>query len=117
MKSNYLILDMQSDLIYVDGPNGKSPLGEQVRARDIAAKTAATIKKARYVGIKRNYYSGVSTQAAVKATVRDVHDRDFDIVVVEDACCTHYEEDHKNSMASIPRFCRAVSSDAIDFTS
>ena len=192
MKSIYLILDMQNDLIHVDGPNGKSPLGELVRARDIVAKTAATIKKARdagvtvgfvrvgfsadyhecpknspvfggapkaglfklggwgteihpdlpaqpgdvqvtkhrvspfysttlmaqlsAAGIQRIYCSGVSTQAAVQATVRDAHDRDFDVVVVEDACCAHSEEEHKNSMASIARFCRAVSSDAIDFT-
>ena len=192
MKSIYLILDMQNDLIHVDGPNGKSPLGEQVRARDIVAKTAATIKKARAAGvavgfvrvgfsadyhecpknspvfggapkaglfklggwgteihpdlpaqpgdvqvtkhrvspfysttlmaqlsaagIQRIYCSGVSTQAVVQATVRDAHDRDFDVVVVEDACCAHSEEEHKNSMASIARFCRAVSSDAIDFT-
>ena len=192
MKSIYLILDMQNDLIHVDGPNGKSPLGEQVRARDIVAKTAATIRKARdagvavgfvrvgfsadyhecpknspvfggapkaglfklggwgteihpdlpaqpgdvqvtkhrvspfysttlmaqlsAAGIQRIYCSGVSTQAVVQATVRDAHDRDFDVVVVEDACCAHSEEEHKNSMASIARFCRAVSSDAIDFT-
>ncbi len=192
MKSIYLILDMQNDLVHVDGPNGKSPLGEQVRARDIVAKTAATIRKARdagvavgfvrvgfsadyhecpknspvfggapkaglfklggwgteihpdlpaqpgdvqvtkhrvspfysttlmaqlsAAGIQRIYCSGVSTQAVVQATVRDAHDRDFDVVVVEDACCAHSEEEHKNSMASIARFCRAVSSDAIDFT-
>ena len=67
-------------------------------------------------GIQRIYCSGVSTQAVVQATVRDAHDRDFDVVVVEDACCAHSEEEHKNSMASIARFCRAVSSDAIDFT-
>lgn len=192
MKSIYLILDMQNDLVHVDGPNGKSPLGEQVKARDIVAKTAATIRKARdagvavgfvrvgfsadyhecpknspvfggapkaglfklggwgteihpdlpaqpgdvqvtkhrvspfysttlmaqlsAAGIQRIYCSGVSTQAVVQATVRDAHDRDFDVVVVEDACCAHSEEEHKNSMASIARFCRAVSSDAIDFT-
>ncbi|MCC2632232.1 MAG: hypothetical protein K0S48_118 [Ramlibacter sp.] len=28
MKSIYLILDMQNDLVSADGPNGKSPLGE-----------------------------------------------------------------------------------------
>ncbi|MBO9652228.1 MAG: cysteine hydrolase [Variovorax sp.] len=193
MKSIYLILDMQNDLVHADGPNGKSPLGEQVRNRRVVENTAAALKKARTAGvavgfvrvgfspeyqecpknspvfsgapkaglfklgsfgteihpaleqkpgdvqvvkhrvspfysttlmaqlsaagIQRIYCSGVSTQAVVQATVRDGHDRDFEMVVLEDACCAHSEEEHKNSMGSIARFCRVTTSADVDYTS
>jgi len=193
MKSIYLVLDMQNDLVHVDGPNGKSPLGEQVRTRQVLENTATALAKARAAGIavgfvrvgfssdyhecpknspvfggapkaglfkldafgteihptleqrpgdvqvvkhrvspfysttlaaqlsaqgiQRIYCSGVSTQAVVQATVRDAHDRDFDVIVIEDACCAHSEEEHKNSMQSIARFCRIVSTEALNFAS
>jgi nicotinamidase-related amidase len=188
MKSIYLVLDMQNDLVHPEGASGKSPLGEQVRARDVIARTAAAIAKARakgiavaYVrvafsddhreanpasqvfgpiasngilkqsswggavhealspqshdwdivkhrvspfyatrlelllrreGIERIYCSGVSTQAVVQAAVRDAHDRDFEVVVLEDCCAAHSNEEHNNSLASIARFCTTVDSQA-----
>jgi len=191
MKSIYLILDMQNDLVHADGPNGKSPLGEQVRNRRVLENTAAALKKARAAGIavgfvrvgfspeyqecpknspvfggapkaglfklgsfgteihpsleqkpgdvqvvkhrvspfysttlmaqlsaagiQRIYCSGVSTQAVVQATVRDGHDRDYEMVLLEDACCAHSEEEHRNSMGSIARFCRVTTSAEVDF--
>jgi nicotinamidase-related amidase len=191
MKSIYLILDLQNDLVHADGPNGKSPLGEQVRARRVLETTAETLTKARAAGIavgfvrvgfspdyhecpknspvfkgapkaglfqlggwgteihpalaqapgdvqvtkhrvspfysttlmaqlraggfERIYCSGVSTQAVVQATVREGHDRDFDMVVIEDCCCAHSEEEHRNSMGSLARFCTIASSAAVDF--
>lgn len=191
MNSIYLILDMQNDLVHADGPNGKSPLGEQVRTRRVLEHTAAALKKARdagiavgfvrvgfspdyhecpkaspvfggaakagiyqlgtwgteihpgleqrpgdvqvtkhrvspfysttlmaqlgAAGIRRIYCSGVSTQAVVQATVRDGHDRDFEMVLLEDCCCAHSEEEHRNSMGSIARFCRVTSSADVDF--
>lgn len=191
MKSIYLILDMQNDLVHADGPNGKSPMGEQVRNRHVLENTATALKKARAAGIavgfvrvgfspeyqecpknspvfsgapkaglfklgsfgteihpsleqkpgdvqvtkhrvspfysttlmaqlraagiERIYCSGVSTQAVVQATVRDGHDRDFEMVLLEDACCAHSEEEHKNSMGSIARFCRVTNSAEVDF--
>lgn len=191
MKSIYLILDMQNDLVHADGPNGKSPLGEQVRKRRVLENTAAALQKARAAGIavgfvrvgfspdyhecpkaspvfggapkaglfklgswgteihpelaqqpgdvqvtkhrvspfysttlmaqlraagiERIYCSGVSTQAVVQATVRDGHDRDFDMVVLEDCCAAHSEEEHRNSMGSLARFCRTTKSGEVDF--
>jgi nicotinamidase-related amidase len=192
MKSIYLVLDMQNDLVHADGPNGQSPLGEQVRKRRIVGNTAAALAKARAAGvpvgfvrvgfspeytecpknspvfsgapkaglfklgsfgteihpaleqrpgdvqvvkhrvspfysttlmaqlraqgIERIYCSGVSTQAVVQATVRDAHDRDFDVVVLEDGCCAHSDEEHRNSMGSISRFCRVTTSADVDFS-
>ena len=37
MKSIYLVLDMQNDLVHPDGASGKGPLGEQVRSREVIA--------------------------------------------------------------------------------
>lgn len=192
MKSIYLILDMQNDLVHADGPNGKSPLGEQVRGRGVLENTGVALKKARDAGIavgfvrvgfspdyhecpknspvfggapkaglfmlgswgteihpslaqqpgdvqvtkhrvspfhsttlmaqlsaggiERIYCSGVSTQSVVQATVRDGHDRDFDMVLIEDCCCAHSDEEHRNSIGSISRFCRTVTSTTVDFT-
>lgn len=188
MKSIYLVLDMQNDLVHPEGASGKGPLGEQVRSRDVIARTAAAIAKARskgipvaYVrvafsddhreanpasqvfgpiarngilkadawggavhddltpvanewnivkhrvspfygtslevllrreGIERIYCSGVSTQAVVQATVRDAHDRDFDVLVLEDCCASPSAQEHENSMASITRFCTSINSEA-----
>ncbi|MBI3067847.1 MAG: cysteine hydrolase, partial [Betaproteobacteria bacterium] len=55
MPSIYLVLDMENDLIHEDGPNGKSPIGRQVQARAIVARTAEALKKARAAGIKVGY--------------------------------------------------------------
>ena len=51
MKSIYLVLDMQNDLVHPEGASGKGPLGEQVRSRELIARTAAAIAKARSKGI------------------------------------------------------------------
>jgi nicotinamidase-related amidase len=191
MKSVYLVLDMQNDLVSEEGPNGKSPLGAQVKERDILSKTARAVAKARAAGcligfvrvgfsanyaecpaaspvfggakannlfklggkgteihaslggqegdwlvtkhrvspfyatdleaylkanaIQRIYCSGVSTQAVVQATVRDGHDRDYAMVVLEDCCAAHSAEEHKNSIGSIGRFCTVTTSDQVDF--
>lgn len=191
MKSIYLVLDMQNDLVHADGPNGQGPLGEQVKARSILAHTATAIAKARAAGVavgfvrvgfspgypecpprspvfsgapkaglfklggwgteihpeleeregdvqvvkhrvspfysttleaqlraggyERIYCSGVSTQAVVQAAVRDAHDRDYAVVVIEDACAAHSAQEHANSMGSIARFCTVTTSAELDF--
>lgn len=69
----------------------------------------------RALGITRIVCSGVSTQAVVQATVRDGHDRDYAMVVLEDCCAAHSEEEHRNSMGSIARFCTVTTSDQVDF--
>ncbi|OZI62462.1 cysteine hydrolase family protein [Bordetella genomosp. 11] len=189
--SIFLVLDMQNDLVHADGPNGKTPMGEQVRERNLVARTAKAIAKARAAGIavgfvrvgfsegypecppgspifaaaaqhglfklggwgteihpdleqkpgdlqvvkhrvspfysttlevqlrtrnvQRIYCSGVSTQAVVQATVRDGHDRDYEMIVLEDLCAAHSEQEHANSMQSIARFCKVESSESVVF--
>ena len=66
--------------------------------------------------VTRIYCSGVSTQAVVQATVRDAHDRDFEVVLLEDLCAAHSLEEHNNSVQSIGRFCTTTTSDAVVFS-
>lgn len=191
MKSVYLVLDMQNDLVGESGPNAASPLGAQVRERQIVDRTARAIERARAAGvaigfvrvgfsadyaecpegspvfgpakanrvfllgsagceihprlgrresdwlitkhrvspfyatdletylraagIARIYCSGVSTQAVVQATVRDGHDRDYAMVLLEDCCAAHSAEEHQNSVRSLARFCRVTTSTEVDF--
>ena len=64
----------------------------------------------------RIYCSGVSTQAVVQATVRDAHDRDYEVILLEDACAAHSDEEHANSIGSITRFCtKVVTTDSVEF--
>jgi nicotinamidase-related amidase len=191
MKSIYLVLDMQNELANVDGPAGKSPMGDLLRSRRVVENTQEALARARQAGVavgfvrvgfspdyhecpkgspifsgapkfgmfklgewgteihpaleqrpgdvqvlkhrvspfysttleaqlraggyQRIYVSGVSTQAVVQATVRDGHDRDYDMVVIKDACAAHSEEEHENSIQSISRFCRVVTTATLDF--
>ncbi len=188
----YLVLDMQNDLVNDDGPNGKGPLGEQIRERQVIAKTAKAIAQARAQGIligfvrvgfsegypecppnspvfsaapqhglfklngwgteihpaleqrpgdiqvvkhrvspfysttleaqlrarnvTRIYCSGVSTQAVVQATVRDAHDRDYEVILLEDACAAHSAQEHVNSVQSMGRFCKTESTETVAFS-
>lgn len=188
MKSIYLVLDMQNDLVHADGASGKAPMQADIQSREVIQRTANAIANARAMGIpvafvrvafsddhreanpnsqvfgpiakngilkmnawggqvhealapqagdwdivkhrvspfyqtklelllkregiERIYCSGVSTQAVVQATVRDAHDRDFDVVVLEDCCAGPNEQEHANSLASIARFCSVATSES-----
>lgn len=66
-------------------------------------------------GITRIYCSGISTNAVVQATVREGHDRDYDIVVLEDCCCALSEEEHVSAMNGLKRFCSITTSADVKF--
>jgi nicotinamidase-related amidase len=192
MRSVYLVLDMQHDLVGEDGPNGKTPLGAQVKERQVVERTAIAIGRARAAGlaicfvrvgfspdyaecpaqspifapakanglfrlgspgveihprlgrkagdwlitkhrvspfyatdldaylransIERIFCSGVSTQAVVQATVRDGHDRDYTMILLEDCCAAHSIDEHRNSIGSVGRFCEVTRSDQVQFS-
>jgi nicotinamidase-related amidase len=67
-------------------------------------------------GIGRIYCSGISTNAVVQATVREGHDRDYEIVVLEDCCCASSEEEHQNAIAGLKRFCTIATSATVQFS-
>lgn len=58
-----------------------------------------TILRARHVD--RLVLTGVSTNWAVEATARDAHDRDYQVVVVEDACAARSEDDHRQALRNL----------------
>lgn len=57
-------------------------------------------------GVQRIYCSGISTNAVVQATVREGHDRDYEVVVLEDACCALSAQEHDEAIRGLQRFCR-----------
>jgi nicotinamidase-related amidase len=66
-------------------------------------------------GVRRIYCSGISTNAVVQATVREGHDRDYEIVVIEDGCCAPTADEHECAIKSLQRFCRLTSSADVQF--
>lgn len=66
-------------------------------------------------GITRIYCSGISTNAVVQATVREGHDRDYEMVIIEDGCCGLTTEEHEIAMKSLERFCTVTTSTDVNF--
>ena len=67
-------------------------------------------------GISKIYCSGISTNAVVQAAVRDGHDRDYEMVVLEDCCCGLSTEEHEIAIKSLQRFCTMTSSGDVSFS-
>lgn len=66
--------------------------------------------------VKRIYCSGISTNAVVQAMVREGHDRDFEVVVLEDCCCAPSNEEHEQAVATFKRFCMLTTSKDVEFS-
>jgi nicotinamidase-related amidase len=66
-------------------------------------------------GVRRIYCSGISTNAVVQAAVREGHDRDYEMVLLEDCCCALSSEEHESSIKSLQRFCRVTTSTDVTF--
>lgn len=66
-------------------------------------------------GVRRIYCSGISTNAVVQAIVREGHDRDYEMVVLEDCCCATSAEEHAGAVESLKRFAQLTTSDEVRF--
>lgn len=66
-------------------------------------------------GIRRIYCSGISTNAVVQAMIREGHDRDYEMVLLEDCCCGLSTEEHDNAVAGLKRFCKMTNSEDVVF--
>ena len=66
-------------------------------------------------GIRRIYCSGISTNAVVQALVREGHDRDYEMVVLEDCCCALSTEEHDMAVTTFKRFCKLTTSEQVQF--
>ena len=58
--------------------------------------------------------TGTATNMAVEAAARDAHDRDYQVIVVKDACETASEEAQQASLAVMERFCKVITSAECD---
>ena len=59
------------------------------------------------------YIAGVATDLAVSNTVRDAHDRDYDIIVLTDCCAAANEEDHKNALLPLGKIANLKKSNEV----
>lgn len=64
--------------------------------------------------IERVVIAGVSSSWAVQSTVRDAHDRDYQVLVLEPACAAASEEEHRASMTLLPRIARIISMEELE---
>ncbi|WP_216919983.1 isochorismatase family cysteine hydrolase [Synechococcus sp. CCAP 1479/9] len=62
----------------------------------------------RAVGIERLLLGGVSSAWALQAAAREAHDRDFHVVLVEDACAAASPQEHQASIAQLSRLAAVV---------
>lgn len=58
--------------------------------------------------------AGVSTAWAVQATVRDAHDRDYRVTLLEDACAAANPDEHAGSVALLGRIAAVLTTAEID---
>lgn len=63
-------------------------------------------------GIDKLYVSGVSTTYAVSSTVRDAHDRDLEVILIEDACAAGDAAEHDAQVAALAPLCGSITSSA-----
>lgn len=66
-------------------------------------------------GIRRIYCSGISTNAVVQAALREGHDRDYEMVLLEDCCCALSTEEHESSVKSLQRFGKITTTAEVTF--
>ena len=66
-------------------------------------------------GIERIVMCGVSTNGVVHSGAREAHDRDYEVVVLEDCCAGVTSDEHMHALACMGRFGRIVSSAEFDW--
>lgn len=67
-------------------------------------------------GIRRIYCSGVSTNAVVQAAVREGHDRDYRMILLEDGCSAQSPEEHESAVTGLRAFCQITTSKEVVFS-
>lgn len=66
-------------------------------------------------GVRRIYISGVSTSGAVLSAAKEGHDRDYEVVVLEDCCCALTEEQHQAVIEQMRRIAMITTSKDVQF--
>jgi nicotinamidase-related amidase len=62
--------------------------------------------------IERMVLCGVSTNGVVHSGAREAHDRDYDVVILEDCCAGATPAEHRDAIACLGRYARIVESPA-----
>lgn len=58
--------------------------------------------------IERLFLSGVSTNFVVSSAVREAHDRDYEVVVLEECCAAASEAEHRQSIEGFRGLCQKI---------
>lgn len=66
-------------------------------------------------GIERIVMCGVSTNGVVHSGAREAHDRDYQVVILEDCCAGVTPDEHAHAIACLGRFGKIVSSAEFDW--
>jgi nicotinamidase-related amidase len=61
-------------------------------------------------GIERIVMCGVSTNGVVHSGAREAHDRDYEVVILEDCCAGVTAEEHDHAIACLGRYAQIVAS-------
>jgi nicotinamidase-related amidase len=65
--------------------------------------------------IRRIYASGVSTNGVVQAIAREGHDRDYEVVLLEDCCSAMSQSEHACAIEGLKRYCTVTTSAEVRF--
>lgn len=66
-------------------------------------------------GIARLVLCGVSTNGVVHSGAREAHDRDYEVVILEDCCAGVTQDEHMHAIACLGRYATIVDSTAFDW--
>ncbi len=66
-------------------------------------------------GIERLVLCGVSTNGVVHSGAREAHDRDYEVVILEDCCAGVTADEHMHAIACLGRYAQIVSGDGFDW--
>jgi nicotinamidase-related amidase len=66
-------------------------------------------------GIERIIMCGVSTNGVVHSGAREAHDRDYEVVILEDCCAGVTAEEHIHAIACLGRYARIIASTEMDW--
>ena len=66
--------------------------------------------------VERIVLCGVSTNGVVHSGAREAHDRDFEVVILEDCCAGVNSEEHLHAIACLGRFAHILAHPQFDFT-
>lgn len=96
----FLVLDMINDIV----KHRVSPFFGTVLEPILGANS-----------VRKLVLAGVSTSGAVLSAAKEGHDRDYDIVVLDDCCCALSDEQHNAVIEQLQRIATVTTSAEVIF--